>query len=106
MKNIKEISLLIDFYGKLLTVKQFSYLEQYYFKDFSLSEIAESNNVSKSAIFDSISKSVIELKQYEKKLSFISNFKKRMLLYRKIEDANLKEELIKTEVYESWKQKP
>ncbi|MDE5841605.1 MAG: DNA-binding protein, partial [Malacoplasma sp.] len=76
MKNKKlcEISLLIDFYGKLLTDKQLQNITDYYFNDLSLSEIAQNNNVSRVAIYDSIKKSENELDDFEKKLGFIKKF--------------------------------
>lgn len=98
MKNLTEISLLIDFYGKLLTDKQLNYLICYYFDDFSLGEIAEDNSISKNAVYDSIKKSINELKKYESKLGFIEKYLKRIDLYAKIEDIKLKEELFETEV--------
>lgn len=98
MKDIVEIGLLIDFYGKLLTNKQYQNLVDYYFHDFSLSEIAEDNNVSKNAIYDSIKKSEIELKKYESSLGFIKNYLKRLEIYNNIKDNKLKQSLLETEV--------
>ena len=37
---------LYDYYGALLTEKQQKYFEDYYFDNYSLSEIALNNNVS------------------------------------------------------------
>ena len=44
-KNV-EISILCDLYGKLLTQKQFDFLNDYYNNDLSLSEIAENKAIS------------------------------------------------------------
>lgn len=103
MKDLSKISLLIDFYGKLLTEKQLQYLVDYYFNDYSLNEIAISNNVSRNAVYDSIKKSENELEKYENSLQFIDKFLERIKLYEKIEDNNLKEKLLSTEMVKLWK---
>ncbi|MEG0124266.1 MAG: hypothetical protein RSA40_01240 [Malacoplasma sp.] len=103
MKNIPEISLLIDFYGNLLTDKKILYLDDYYFKDLSLIEIAQKYSVSKNAIFDSINNSVIELNKYEEKLNFIKKYKMRINIYNKLNNDILKNELLATEVYNNFK---
>ena len=54
-KNVK-ISILCDLYGKLLTQKQFDFLNDYYNNDLSLSEIAENNQITRQAVRDIIKK--------------------------------------------------
>ena len=54
-KNVK-ISILCDLYGKLLTQKQFDFLNDYYNNDLSLSEIAENNQITRQAVRDIIRK--------------------------------------------------
>ena len=54
-KNV-EISILCDLYGKLLTQKQFDFLNDYYNNDLSLSEIAENNQITRQAVRDIIKK--------------------------------------------------
>ena len=73
-KNVK-VSILCDLYGKLLTEKQFEFLNDYYNNDLSLSEIAENNNITRQAVRDIIKKGEKKLFEYEEKLLFM----KRML---------------------------
>lgn len=73
-KNVK-ISILCDLYGKLLTKKQFEFLNDYYNNDLSLSEIAENKNITRQAVRDIIKKGEKKLFEYEEKLLFM----KRML---------------------------
>ncbi len=73
-RNVK-ISLLCQLYGKLLTKKQYDFIEDYYNNDLSLSEIAENNNITRQAVRDIIKKGEKKLFEYEEKLLFM----KRML---------------------------
>ncbi len=77
-KNVK-ISILSDLYGKLLTEKQFEFIDDYYNNDLSLSEIAENNNITRQAVRDIIKKGEKKLFEYEEKLMFM----KRMLKHEK-----------------------
>lgn len=69
-KNV-EISILCDLYGKLLSKKQFEFLNDYYNNDLSLSEIAENNNITRQAVRDIIKKGEKKLFEYEEKLLFM-----------------------------------
>ena len=69
-KNVK-ISILCDLYGKLLTQKQFEFLNDYYNNDLSLSEIAENNQITRQAVRDIIKKGEKKLFEYEEKLLFM-----------------------------------
>ncbi len=69
-KNVK-VSILCDLYGKLLTKKQFQFLNDYYNNDLSLSEIAENNNITRQAVRDIIKKGENKLFEYEEKLLFM-----------------------------------
>lgn len=73
MENRMEISLLMDFYGKLLTDKQRNILDQYYNLDYSLSEIAENQQTSRQAIHDLIKRCYKTLRDYEDKLNLLQN---------------------------------
>lgn len=69
-KNV-EISILSELYGKLLTEKQFEFIDDYYNNDLSLSEIAENNNITRQAVRDIIKKGEKKLFEYEEKLNFM-----------------------------------
>lgn len=69
-KNVK-MSLLCQIYGKLLTEKQYTFLDDYYNNDLSLSEIAENNNITRQAVRDILKKGEKKLSEYEGKLGFM-----------------------------------
>lgn len=83
---------LLDFYAKLLTTKQQQIMEYYYRENYSLSEIAEILDVSKTAVADSIKRSVTLLLGYEDKLSLVYKFIARQQIYEKLSEnkENLK----------------
>ena len=56
MEKKVEVSILCQIYGKLLTKKQFEFIDYYYNNDLSLSEIAENNNITRQAVRDVIKK--------------------------------------------------
>ena len=69
-KNVK-VSMLCQIYGELLTEKQFKFLDDYYNNDFSLSEIAENNGITRQAGRDNIVKGENKLFEYEEKLGIM-----------------------------------
>ena len=69
-------SSLYDIYSSLLTDKQRSYFEDYYFNDLSLFEIADNSSVSRNAVYDQLQKVVNILDEYESKLGLLKKEKK------------------------------
>lgn len=66
-------SILLQIYGDLLTEINKRRLEYFYFEDLSLFEIAENENVSRNAIFQSIKIGEKELDRYEEILHIYKN---------------------------------
>ena len=71
MEKKVEISMLWQIYGKLLTEKQYEYIDYYYNEDLSLSEIAENDDITRQAVRDIIKKGERKLFEYEEKLLFM-----------------------------------
>ena len=97
-KNVK-VSILCQLYGKLLTEKQYEFLDDYYNNDLSLSEIAENNNITRQAVRDIIKKGENKLFEYEEKLLFM---KRTLNQEKKIEKVLV--ELTKIQTTSSDKQ--
>ena len=66
-----EISMLCQIYGKLLTEKQFDYINDYYNNDLSLAELAENYGITRQAARDNIKNGENRLFEYEEKLQIM-----------------------------------
>ena len=78
MEDLKreEIIELYDIYGSLLTDKQKTYFEDYYYMDLSLAEIAENYNISRNAIHDQLKRVNEALINFESNLHLQAKIKK------------------------------
>lgn len=96
-KDVKELSLLLDFYGELLSERKQSVLALYYNEDFSLAEIADEIGISRQGARDLIKKAEEELRHFEETLGLVERFeeaKHRIAAIRKIsEKTDLPENL-------------
>ncbi len=77
MEEKVKISMLCEFYGTLLTEKQYEFINDYYNNDLSLSEIAENNDITRQAVRDIIKKGEKKLFEYEEKLMFMEKILKQ-----------------------------
>lgn len=76
MEEMIYYSELYDLYKNLLTDKQKSYFEEYYFKNLSFSEIAENYNISRNGVYNQVKFTKELLEDYEKKLHLKEKQKK------------------------------
>ena len=99
MERNVEISMLCQIYGKLLTEKQYEFINDYYNNDLSLSEIAENENITRQAVRDIIKKGEKKLFEYEEKLEFMKRMTKQENVIK-----NILKEITKIETKDSDKQ--
>ena len=69
--NRIKYTLLLDYYGDLLTKHQRDILEEYFNEDLSMNEIADNYHISKSAVQDLIKRSIEQLNSFEKALKLL-----------------------------------
>ena len=65
------MSLLLDYYGSLLTEKQRNAFDLYYNQDLSLAEIAEQEGISRQGVHDTINRTEAALLQMEQSIGCI-----------------------------------
>lgn len=73
-KNL-EITILLDFYGDMLTPKQREFLELYYNEDLSLAEIAANVGITRQGVRDAIKRAECQLIEMEQRLGLVDRFK-------------------------------
>jgi predicted DNA-binding protein YlxM (UPF0122 family) len=59
---------LLETYGALLSKKQQELMQEHFYMDSSLSEIAANMGITRQAVLDAITKSIAKLEDYESKL--------------------------------------
>lgn len=73
--DIFELSMLLDFYGQLLTASQYKCMDMHYNNDMSLAEIAEELNISRQGVHDFINRGKATLVDLESKLGMVARFR-------------------------------
>lgn len=84
MEKLLNITMMFDYYGKLLTKREYDVIDKYYNEDLSLNEIAQICDISKQAVSDSLKRAENKLYEYEQKLGLIGKSKKSHQFLRKI----------------------
>ena len=106
MKSFED-GMLLDFYGNLLTDKTRNTLELYLDEDLTLTEIADSLNISRQGVHDTVQRGLGQLREYEEKLGLIEKFSSQMAIINEAielidnddaEGARVLLEALKTEI--------
>lgn len=77
MDKVYEMSLLLDFYGQMLTDRQYEIMDLHFNNDLSLGEIAQQLGISRQGVFDNIKRGKAILSEYEEKLLLVDKFAKQ-----------------------------
>jgi len=92
LKEREFVNDLFDTYGELLTEKQKKIFENYYLFDLSLSEIAEEQGITRSAVNDSLKKTLAKFEEYEEKVGVLKMKKTIKSLTDSLNNAKTNEE--------------
>lgn len=84
------VSLLMDFYGEILTEKQREVINLYYNDDLSLSEIADEAKITRQGVRDCIKRGEATLREMESKLGLVARFSAHKKTLEKISEAAAK----------------
>ena len=68
-------SILLDFYGPVLTEKQRAILTEYYDEDLSLAEIAENFGITRQGVRDAVKRGEATLLALEEKVGFAARYR-------------------------------
>ena len=84
---------LYDYYKKLFTDKQQHYFEEYYFNNYSLSEIAENEQVTRNAVSKQLKTITDKLDELEEKLRLREKKQELEKLLPQIENEKIIEKI-------------
>ena len=87
-------SMLLDFYGELLTEKQRLCFDMHYNEDLSLSEIAEMLGISRQGAWDNIRRAEMAMEDVENKTGLIGRFEENRGALEKLKETLEKLSLI------------
>ncbi len=90
MEKLIYLNNLYDLYGILLTEKQQTYFEEYYFNNLSYGEISEKYGISRNACFKQLKIIEEKLEDYEKKLKLYYKKEKINAIIDNIDDSGVK----------------
>ena len=93
MKELVYYTLLYDIYGNLLTDKQKSYFEEYYFKNLSLSELGDKYGISRNAVHKQLKETIKRLENYESNLNLAKKNEMLEKIIKELSDDELKRKL-------------
>ena len=84
MSKDLHFSVLLDFYGEMLTDKQKDVIELYYNQDLSLAEISEHEGITRQGVRDNIKRGEAYLTELEEKLHFAEKITRLMQVVERV----------------------
>ena len=79
-------TMLFDFYGELLTDKQKEYFDLHYNDDLSLTEIAQSEGITRQGVWDIIRRAEESMRRFETKTGLVARFARERQLMDALEE--------------------
>ena len=76
MEDRVETGWLFDFYGPLLTPRQRNLVSLYCNEDFSFSEIAQREGISRQGVYDTVHRAAHQLAAYERQLGLLARYRR------------------------------
>lgn len=95
MEEKVRVSILLEIYGKLLTEKQYEFMDLYYNQDLSLSEIGDNEDITRQAVRTILLKSKKKLEEYEEQLGFMQKEKKIKEYTENLETSGADKKILK-----------
>ena len=95
MEEKVRISILLELYGKLLTEKQYEFMDLYYNQDLSLSEIGDNEDITRQAVRTILLKSKKKLEEFENQLKFMQKEEKIKKCIEELEETNADKKILK-----------
>ena len=83
LDNLVEISMLMDFYGALLSERQQQIVTLYHEENCSLQEISEELGVSRQGVHEALKKAEKSLQEFEEKLGLVARFRSQEAVLQK-----------------------
>ena len=84
-EEMRNMALLYDFYGGLLSERQRELCEYYYNDDLSLTEIAANTGITRQGVRDGLKKAEVILTEAEEKLGFLAAWRMRRDTVKRME---------------------
>ena len=95
LENSIKYSIMLDFYGNLLTDKQLAVAKMFFYDNISLSEIAGLDGLTRQAVYDIIKRIKLLLIEYEQKLGLYGKYIESKKFLKKHLNNNLLNEFTK-----------
>ncbi len=86
VSELLELAMLYDFYGELLKEHNKRVFEDYILNDFSLSEIADTEGITRQGVHDIVKRCSKQLRGYEAKLHLVEKFNKTKKCVERIQE--------------------
>ena len=85
-KDTVYLTMLLDYYGDLLTDKQREYFDLHYNQDYTLSEIGEMNGISRQGVWEIVRRAEQTMRSIDERTGLVSRYAERREAVRGIRE--------------------